>query len=42
MRALEPWLQERVRTERAFAGTLHVEAETSSIRPTAQHEMVAA
>jgi serine/threonine-protein kinase len=42
MRALEPWLQERVRTERAMAETLQVEAETSSIRPTAQHEMVAA
>ncbi len=42
MRALEPWLQERVHTERALAETLHVEAETSSIRPTAQHEMVAA
>jgi len=42
MRALEPWLQERVRTERALAETLQLEAETSSIRPTAQHEMVAA
>lgn len=42
MRALEPWLYERVRTERALAETLKVAAETSSIRPTARHEMVAA
>ena len=42
MRALDPWLQERVRTERALTATLHVAPETASIRPTAQHEMVAA
>lgn len=42
MRALEPWLQERAGTERAFADTLQIAAETSSIRPTASHEMVAA
>jgi serine/threonine-protein kinase len=42
MRALEPWLQQRVRTERALAATLQVAPETTSIRPTAQHEMVAA
>ena len=42
MRALEPWLQDRVRTERALAETLQVPAETSSIRPTARHEMAAA
>ncbi len=42
MRALEPWLQQRVRTERALAATLRVAPETTSIRPTAQHEMVAA
>jgi serine/threonine-protein kinase len=42
MRALEPWLKERVRTERMLAATLEVAPDTSSIRPTAQHEMVAA
>jgi hypothetical protein len=42
MRALDPWLVERVRTERALASTLQVAPDTSSIRPTAQHEMVAA
>ena len=42
MRALDPWLVERVRTERMLAATLHVAPETSSIRPTVQHEMVAA
>jgi hypothetical protein len=42
MRALEPWLKERVATERALAETLHVARDTSSIRPTAQHDMVAA
>ncbi|MGB5812615.1 MAG: serine/threonine-protein kinase [Polyangiales bacterium] len=42
MRALDPWLEQRVRTERALAATLQVAAETNSIRPTAQHEMVAA
>jgi len=42
MRSLEPWLTDRVRTERALAATLRVDPETSSIRPTAQHEMVAA
>ena len=42
MRALDPWLQQRVRTERALVATLQVAPETSSIRPTAQHEMVAA
>ncbi|MEM8607552.1 MAG: serine/threonine-protein kinase [Myxococcota bacterium] len=42
MRALDPWLLERVRTERALAATLQVAPETSSIRPTARQEMVAA
>jgi len=42
MRALEPWLKERVRTERMLAATLEVAPDTTSIRPTAQHEMVAA
>lgn len=42
MRSLEPWLKERVRTERAFASSLQVEPDSSSIRPTAQNEMVAA
>jgi serine/threonine-protein kinase len=42
MRALDPWLKERVGTERAFAATLQVAPDTSSIRPTAQHEMAAA
>lgn len=42
MRSLEPWLKERVRTERALAVTLAVAPDTSSIQPTARHEMVAA
>ncbi len=42
MRSLEPWLTERVRTERALAATFEVAPDTSSIRPTARHEMVAA
>ncbi len=42
MRALDPWLSERVSTERALVATLHVAPETSSIRPTAQHDMAAA
>lgn len=42
MRSLGPWLHERVRTERALAAKLEVVSEASSIRPTAQHEMVAA
>jgi serine/threonine-protein kinase len=42
MRALEPWLQDRVTTERTLAATLHVAPHTSSIRPTAQHDMAAA
>jgi hypothetical protein len=42
MRALEPWLKERVTTERALAATLQVAPDTSSIRPTAQHDMAAA
>ncbi|KPK17175.1 MAG: hypothetical protein AMJ62_02930 [Myxococcales bacterium SG8_38] len=42
MRSLGPWLQDRVRTERALAATLEVASEASSIRPTAAHEMVAA
>ena len=42
MRALEPWLAERVRTERMLARTLQVAPDTNSIRPTAQNEMVAA
>ena len=42
MRALDPWLSQRVRTERELAATLQVVPETSSIRPTAQHEMAAA
>lgn len=42
MRALEPWLGERIQTERGLAATLHVMPETNSIRPTARHEMVAA
>ncbi|MCZ6808019.1 MAG: serine/threonine-protein kinase [Deltaproteobacteria bacterium] len=41
MRALEPWLQERVRTERMLAESLQVATDTSSIRPTAQHEVAA-
>jgi len=42
MRALDPWLGDRMRTERALAATLQVAPDTSSIRPTARHEMVAA
>lgn len=42
MRALDPWLGDRIRTERALAATLQVAADTSSVRPTARHEMVAA
>jgi len=42
MRALEPWLRERVRTERGLAATLRVAPDTTSIQPTAQHEMAAA
>jgi serine/threonine-protein kinase len=42
MRALDPWLADRIRTERALAARLQVAADTSSIRPTARHEMVAA
>jgi len=42
MRALEPWLKERVQTERTLAATLQVAPDTSSIRPTARHEMAAA
>ena len=42
MRALDPWLADRIQTERALAATLQVAADTSSIRPTARHEMVAA
>jgi len=42
MRALEPWLQNRVATERELVATLQVAPDTSSIRPTAQHDMVAA
>jgi serine/threonine-protein kinase len=42
MRALDPWLQDRVATERVLAATLHVAPDTSSIRPTAQHDMAAA
>lgn len=42
MRALDPWLNERIETERSLVATLQVTPETSSIRPTVQHEMVAA
>jgi hypothetical protein len=42
MRALDPWLVERVRTERLLTATLQVARETTSIRPTATHEVVAA
>ena len=42
MRALEPWLQERVRTERALSSMLRVPWEDSGLRPTAQHDEVAA
>jgi serine/threonine-protein kinase len=42
MRALDPWLQDRVATERTLSATLHVAPDTSSIRPTAQHDMAAA
>jgi serine/threonine-protein kinase len=42
MRGLAPWLEERLRTERLLVDTLRVAAETSSLRPTARHEMAAA
>ncbi len=42
MRALDPWLKARVETERMLTATLQVVQDTSSIQPTAQHEMVAA
>lgn len=42
MRSLDPWLLERVRTERALATKLQVIADTASIRPTARREMAAA
>jgi serine/threonine-protein kinase len=42
MRALDPWLGNRIQTERVLAATLQVAPDTSSIRPTARHEMVAA
>ena len=42
MRALDPWLIGRVRTERLLASSLEVAPETTSIRPTARHEVVAA
>jgi len=42
MRALDPWLKERVRTERTLAATLRIIPETESIQPTARHAMVAA
>lgn len=42
MRALDPWLDQRVRTERQLTAKLEVAPAASSIRPTAQHEMVAA
>ena len=42
MRALDPWLSERIQTERALAATLHVAKTPSSIRPTARNEMAAA
>ncbi|MBW1904786.1 MAG: hypothetical protein JRJ24_05670 [Deltaproteobacteria bacterium] len=42
MRSLEPWLRDRVATERTLTATLHVAPDTSSIRPTAQHDMAAA
>jgi serine/threonine-protein kinase len=42
MRALDPWLGARVRTERALAAKLEVAPDAASIRPTAQHEMAAA
>jgi serine/threonine protein kinase len=42
MRALEPWLQNRVATERELVAALQVAPDTSSIRPTAQHDMAAA
>lgn len=42
MRALDPWLSERVQTERLLAASLEVAPDAASIRPTARHEMVAA
>ena len=42
MRALDPWLIGRVRTERLLASSLEVAPETTSIRPTARHQVVAA
>ena len=42
MRALEPWLCERIRTERTLAAALQIVPERSGIRPTAQHDEVAA
>ena len=42
MRALDPWLQQRVTTERRLAATLEVACETTSIRPTAQSDAAAA
>lgn len=42
MRALDPWLKERVRTERRLAATLQVASETSSIRPTSRNDAAAA
>jgi hypothetical protein len=42
MRALDPWLKERVRTERRLASALEVARQTSSIRPTAQSDAAAA
>jgi len=42
MRALDPWLAERVRTERRLAATLEVATETNSIRPTSRSDAAAA
>ena len=42
MRALDPWLKERVRTERRLAATLEVAREANSIRPTARNDAAAA
>ncbi|MGD8606842.1 MAG: serine/threonine-protein kinase [Myxococcales bacterium] len=42
MRSLGPWLQERVRTERSLAARFEVAPATGIIKPTAEHEMVAA
>jgi len=41
MRGLAPWLEGRVRTERGLVATLEVAAESSSIRPTVQHDAAA-